>query len=67
MFFTLFGHWVQRGRVPPKGLVHNVVTHFFALGTSKIEVAETFFGIVITHDDHPSHGKHVLGSVYVPT
>ena len=33
----------------PKGLVHNLPMQFFTLGSSKIEVSETFFcDIVIT-------------------
>ena len=33
----------------PKGLVHNLLMHFFTLGSSKIEVFETcFFDIVTT-------------------
>ena len=33
----------------PKGLVHNLLMQFFTLGSSKIEVFETyFFDIVIT-------------------
>ena len=31
------------GGVSPKGLVHNLLTQFFTLGSSKIEVFETFF------------------------
>ena len=38
-----------RGVVSPKGLVHNLLMHFFTLGSSKIKVSETcFFDIVIT-------------------
>ena len=34
---------------PPKGLVHNLLMQFFTVGSSKIEVFETyFFDIVIT-------------------
>ena len=42
MFLTLFGSWPQGGETP-KGLVHNLLMQFFTLGTSKIEVFETFF------------------------
>ena len=28
---------------PPKGLVHNLLVQFFTLGSSKIEVFETWF------------------------
>ena len=39
---------------------------FFTLGTSKIEVSETYFiDIVTTHNDHLRYVKHVLGHVYV--
>ena len=38
----------------------------FTLGSSKMEVFETYFcDIVITQNDHPSYEKHVLGSIYV--
>ena len=48
MFFILFGYWVGGGG-SPKGLVHNLLMQFFTLGSSKIEVSETyFFDIVIT-------------------
>ena len=50
----------------PKGLVHNLLMQFFTLGSSKIEVSETyFFDTVTTHSDHPSYIEHVLGSIYV--
>ena len=42
MFFTVFGYWV-RGGGSPKGLVHNLLMQFFTLGSSKIEVFETYF------------------------
>ena len=39
---------------------------FFTLGSSKIEVFETyFFDIVITKNDHPKYVKHVLGPIYM--
>ena len=39
---------------------------FFTLGSSKIEVSETyFFDIVTTQYDHPRYVKHVLGRNYV--
>ena len=31
------------GGVSPKGLVHNLLMHFFTLGSSKIEVLGLFF------------------------
>ena len=50
----------------PKGWVHNQLTQFFTLGSSKIEVFETYFpDTVITQNDHPSYAKHVLGRIYV--
>ena len=50
VFFTLFGYWVRGGGGgSPKGLVYNLLTQFFTLGSSKIEVYETYvFDIVIT-------------------
>ena len=68
MFFTLFGYWAHGGGggVSPKGLEHNLLMQFFTLGSSKIEVLETFFSdTVITYNDHPSYIKHVLGCIYV--
>ena len=39
---------------------------FFTLGSSKIEVCETyFFDIVTTSNDHLRYVKHVLGRIYV--
>ena len=50
----------------PKGLVHNLLMPLFTLGSSKMEVVETyFFDIVITQNDHPRYVKHVLGHIYV--
>ena len=44
MFFTSFGYWVHKGGGgSPKGLVYNLLMQFFTLGSSKIEVSETFF------------------------
>ena len=38
----------------------------FTLGSSKIEVFETyFFDTMITYNEHPSYVKHVLGRIYV--
>ena len=67
MFFTLFGYWARRGGGgPPKGLVHNLLMQLFILGSSKIEVFESyFFDIVITQNDHPRYVKHLLGRIYV--
>ena len=42
VFFTLFGYWV-RGGGGQTGLVHNLLTQFFSLYSSKIEVSETYF------------------------
>ena len=46
VFFTPFGYYVRGGGGPPKGLVHNLLMHFFTMGSSKIEVFETFFLIL---------------------
>ena len=52
MFFTLFGIRSRAGGGgggAPKGLIHNPLMQFFTLGSSKIEVFETYsFDIVIT-------------------
>ena len=49
MFFTLFGYWAGVGGGGQKELVHNLLVVFFTLGSSKIEVSETYvFDIVIT-------------------
>ena len=46
--------------------MHNLLMQFFTLGSSKIEVFETyFFDTMTTQNDHPSYGKHVLGRIYV--
>ena len=48
-----------------KGRVHNLLVQFFTLGSSKIEVFETyFFNIVTTQYDHPRYVKHVLCRIY---
>ena len=48
-----------------KGRVYNLLVQFFTLGSSKIEVFETyFFDIVTTQYDHPSYVKHVLCRIY---
>ena len=48
------------------GPVHNLLTQFFTLGSSKIEVFETcFYHIVITQNDHPRYVKHVFGHIYM--
>ena len=47
-------------------MVHNLLMQFFTLGSSKIEVFETyFFDIVTAQYDHPRYVKHVLGRIYV--
>ena len=54
----------NNGRV--NGPVHNLLMQLFTLGSSKIDVFETwFFHIVTTQNDHPSYAKHVLGRIYV--
>ena len=45
MFFTLFAHWARGGGGgggAPKGSVHNLLMQFSTLGSSKIEVFETY-------------------------
>ena len=66
MFFTLFECSVRGGGGSPKGWVHNLLLQFFTLGSSKIEVFETyFFDTMLTYNDHPSYVKHVLGHTYM--
>ena len=49
MCFSLYLGIGRRGGGSPKGLVHNLLMQFFTLGSSEIEVFETyFFDIVIT-------------------
>ena len=45
MFSTLFGYWARGGS--PKGLVHNPLMQFFTLGSSKTEVSEPFFFLIL--------------------
>ena len=48
------------------GLVHNLLMQFFTLGSSKIEVFETFFlDTMISYNEHPRYVKHGLGRIYV--
>ena len=48
------------------GLVHNLLTRFPTLGSSKIEVSETYVSDIVTaHYDHPKYVKHDLGRIYV--
>ena len=47
----------------PKGLVHNLLTQFFTLGSSKIKVFGKFlFDILTTQNDYPRYVQRVLGS-----
>ena len=49
----------------PKGLAHNLLMLLLTLGSSKMEVFQTYdFDIVITYNDHPRYVKHVLGHIY---
>ena len=49
-----------------KGWIHNLLMHFFTLGSLKIEVFETCFcDIVTTQYDHPRYVKHISGRIYV--
>ena len=50
MFYAVFmcfspylGIGCRGGGGSPKGLVHNLLMQFFTLGSSKIEVSETYF------------------------
>ena len=45
MCFSPYLGWVRGGGGggAPKGLVHNLLMQFFTLGSSKIEVFETYF------------------------
>ena len=45
VLFTLFGYWVRGGGggCSPKRLVHNLLMQYFTLGSSKMEVSETYF------------------------
>ena len=64
-FSPYWGIWC-RGGGSPKGLVHNVLMQLFTLGSSKVEVFETYFSdTMITSNDLPSYVKHVLGRIYV--
>ena len=48
------------------GPVHNLLMQFFTPGSSKIEVFETCFSVIVTTQyDHPRYVKHVLGRIYV--
>ena len=48
------------------GPVHNLLMQFFTVGSSKIDVFETYiFHIVTTQYDHPRYVKHILGRIYV--
>ena len=47
-------------------MVHNVLVHLVTLGSSKMEVMETyFFDMVPTQNDHPVYEKQFLGSIDV--
>ena len=64
-FLPYLGFGRGGGAVSPKGLVHNLRVQFFTLGSSKIDLSETYiFDIVTTHSDHPIYVTHVLGSIY---
>ena len=44
MYFSPYwGNGRMGGGGSPKGLVHNLLLQFFTLGSSKIEVFETYF------------------------
>ena len=46
MFFTLFGYCAGGGG-SPKGLVRNLLMHFFTMDSPKIEVFETYFSDLV--------------------
>ena len=49
-----------------KGLAHNLLMQFFTLGSSNIEVFDTYFSnVAISQNDHPSYVKHILGHIYM--
>ena len=47
MFFSLFGYCLGGGGGPPKGSVHNLLVQFFTLDSSKMEVFETYFFVIM--------------------
>ena len=50
VFRTLFGYWAAGGGGgAPRGLIHNLLMQFFTLGSSKIEVLETYFFLYFDH------------------
>ena len=66
MFFTLFGYLVRGGGGVQWDWYTTCLCTFSSLYSSKIEVSETyFFDIMITSNDHPRYGKHVLARIYV--
>ena len=67
MFFIQFGYQVRGGGGGvPRDWYTTCFMQFFTLGSSKIEVFETyFFDIVTTQNDHPSYIKHVFGRIYM--
>ena len=66
MFSPYLGiHAARGGGVSQWTSEHNLLVQFLTVYRSKIEVSKKFFDIVATHNDHPSHAKHVLGSIYV--
>ena len=62
MLLTLFGYQLRGGS--PEGLVHNLLMQLFTLGSTKIEVFETYFpDILITFN--PRYVKHVLCPMFL--
>ena len=50
----------------PRGLGHNLLTHFSSLGSSTMEISETdFFDILTIQNDQISYIKHVLAPLDV--
>ena len=57
---------VSTNNGPVNGPVHNLLRQFFTLGSSEIEVLETYFYDIVTTQYHrPRYVKHVLGRIYV--
>ena len=41
--FTFFGYWLRGGGGGLKGFVHNLLLQLFGVGSSKIQVSQTYF------------------------
>ena len=69
VFFTLFGCLGGGGGGLPRGLGHKGLLQSSSLGSSKMEISETYLVNILTiQNDHISyvkHVKHVLAPLYV--